>query len=108
MASASVPLATSRSTTTMRDRIACTYCTEGNHFKVMTERDGGAWSRCSQCGHIVMPKERLLQCSCLKCASTCVDDKQRGVRALIRSLHLLTSRCRILKMRRPESQASTE
>ena len=51
----------------MSDPISCPYCTEGDHFKVMTERDGGVWFRCSQCGHVVMPKERLFQCSCLKC-----------------------------------------
>lgn len=51
----------------MGDPISCPYCTEGDRFKVMTERDGGVWFRCSQCGHIVMPEERLFKCSCLKC-----------------------------------------
>ena len=51
----------------MSDLISCPYCTEGDRFKVMNERAGGAWFRCSRCGHIVMPKERLFKCSCLKC-----------------------------------------
>jgi len=51
----------------MPDPISCLHCTEGGHFKVMTERDGGEWFRCSQCGHIVMPKEKRFKCSCPKC-----------------------------------------
>jgi hypothetical protein len=50
---------------------------------VMTERDREVWFRCSQCGHIVMPKERLFQCSCLKCFDLVLEDDPEAPEAFI-------------------------
>ena len=33
----------------------------------MTAGEGGVWYKCDECGHIVMPKNRLFECPCPKC-----------------------------------------
>ena len=49
------------------DPIRCPYCVEGNHFKVMTEQEGGLWSKCGHCGHLVSPGSLLIKCNCPNC-----------------------------------------
>ncbi len=49
------------------DPIRCPYCVEGNHFKIMTEAEGGLPMKCDRCGHLVAPKNPLFKCTCVKC-----------------------------------------
>ena len=45
----------------------CPYCVEDGNFKLMTEGKNGEWYKCDRCGHVVMPRNKLFQCPCLKC-----------------------------------------
>jgi hypothetical protein len=52
---------------TMPDPIRCPYCVQCNHFKVMTEEEGGLWFKCAQCGHLVSLGSPLTKCNCSNC-----------------------------------------
>jgi hypothetical protein len=45
----------------------CPYCQDGSEFRLMIERYGGAWSRCDQCGHVVIRGQESFDCCCVNC-----------------------------------------
>jgi hypothetical protein len=47
--------------------LRCPYCVEGGNFNIMMSWSGGDWYMCARCGHVVLPKNKLFQCPCLKC-----------------------------------------
>jgi predicted RNA-binding Zn-ribbon protein involved in translation (DUF1610 family) len=49
------------------ETLPCPYCVQGTTAKAMTEGERGVWYQCDNCGHVVMPKNQLFTCPCLKC-----------------------------------------
>ncbi len=81
------------------DPIRCPFCVEGNHFKVMTEKEG-LWFKCDLCGHLARPMSPPPKCRCTNClALERPPSRGRGtlstpVRTLLRSRpsHLVDKR----------------
>jgi len=47
--------------------VRCPYCVEGGEFKVMAQQGADEWFICASCGHLALPSNWLLECTCRKC-----------------------------------------
>jgi len=47
--------------------VRCPYCVLGSEFRPMLQRSRKRWFVCVSCGHVSMPNDPYLKCSCSRC-----------------------------------------